>query len=181
MNLNEIRTSLRIDQLREKLKGDGQALPPMPSRKAIGLAAVGGVIAIAVVASLTQGIDKFLILGSFGATCVLVFGYPDVPFSQPRNVIGGHFISTLAGLVFLEIFNFHWWTVALAVGAAIAAMMATRMVHPPAGSNPVIVYLGVLPDWEVLWFPTLFGAILVVIVALLYNNMTRDVRYPKYW
>ena len=45
----------------------------------------------------------------------------------------------------------------------------------------MIVYLGVLPDWEVLWFPTLFGAILVVIVALLYNNMTRDVRYPKYW
>lgn len=59
MNLDEIRTSLRVDELREKLKGDGQPLPPMPTRTAIGLAALGGVIAIAVVASLTQGSTNF--------------------------------------------------------------------------------------------------------------------------
>jgi CBS-domain-containing membrane protein len=182
MNLEEIRTALHIDELPEKVKGDGQALPPLPTWRAIGVAALGGVLAIAVVAALTQGFKEHpLILGSFGATCVLVFGFPDVPFSQPRNIVGGHFVSSLAGLVFLEIFGFHWWTAALAVGAAIAAMMATRTVHPPAGSNPVIVYLGVLPDWEFLWFPTLLGAILIVLVAVVYNNMTRDTRFPKYW
>ena len=180
MNLDQLRKSLRVDDLREKIKGDGQPLPPLASPRAIGMAALGGVLAIAVVAGLTDAADKLFIIGSFGATCVLVFGFPDVPFSQPRNVVGGHFLSTLVGLICLEIFDPHWWSVALAVGAAIAAMMATRTVHPPAGSNPVIVMLGVT-DWDFLWFPTLFGAILVVAVALLYNNMTRDARYPKYW
>ncbi len=179
MNAQEVRG--RFEELSEKVRGDGQARPPASSPQAIGLAAVGGVLAIAVVAGLTDAVDKALILGSFGATCVLVFGYPDVPFSQPRHVIGGHFISTLTGLVFLEAFGFHWWTVALAVGGAIAAMMATRTVHPPAGSNPVIVWLGVQPDWEALWFPTLVGALLVTAVALVFNNVTRDARYPKYW
>ena len=180
MNLDDIRTSLRIDELREKIKGDGQPLPPVAAPRAIAMAALGGVLAIALVAGLSDAADTLFIIGSFGATCVLIFGFPDVPFSQPRNVVGGHFLSTLMGLIFLEIFDPHWWSVALAVGAAIAVMMATRTVHPPAGSNPVIVVLGA-PDWDFLWFPTLFGAILVVAVALIYNNTTRDARYPKYW
>lgn len=168
-----------MEKLLEKMRGDGAALPPRAATNAIALAALGGVIAIGVVAGLTQAIDELLVLGSFGATCVLVFGFPDVPFSQPRNVVGGHLLSTLCGLVFLEI-SHSWWSVALAAGAAIAVMMITRTVHPPAGSNPVIVYL-LAPGWSFLWFPTLFGAVLVVAVALVYNNATREGRYPKYW
>lgn len=87
--------------------------------------------------------------------------------------------GSLRRLIFLE-FSSSWWSVALAVGAATATMMATRTVHPPAGSNPVIVVLG-QPDWDFLFLPTLFGAVLVVAVALVYNNATRDARYPKYW
>lgn len=164
----------------QKLKGDGAALPPQPTPKAVALAWLGGVLAIAAVAALTNTLSVALVLGSFGASCVLVFGYPDVPFSQPRNVIAGHFISSLIGLLFLSVFGPHWWSVALAVGTAIALMMLTRTVHPPAGSNPVIVFLS-QPAWGFLWFPTLFGAVVVVAVALIYNNATRDARYPKYW
>lgn len=164
----------------QKLKGDGAALPPHPTHKAVALAWLGGVLAIAAVAALTDTLSVALVLGSFGASCVLVFGYPDVPFSQPRNVIAGHFISSLTGLLFLSVFGPHWWSVALAVGTAIALMMLTRTVHPPAGSNPVIVFLS-QPAWGFLWFPTLFGALVVVAVALIYNNATRDARYPKYW
>ena len=111
---------------------------------------------------------------------MLIFGYPDVPFSQPRNVIAGHVISSLVGLVFLTIFGPHWWAVALSVGTAIALMMLTRTVHPPAGSNPVIVFLA-QPAWDFLLFPTLVGALILVAVALVYNNATRDSKYPKYW
>lgn len=68
----------------------------------------------------------------------------------------------------------------MAVGTAIALMMLTRTVHPPAGSNPVIVFLG-QPGWGFLLFPTLIGALVVVAVALVYNNTTRTERYPKYW
>jgi CBS-domain-containing membrane protein len=163
-----------------KLKGDNAPLPPKPSTKAVALAWLGGFLAIAAVASLNDFLSVALVLGSFGASCVLVFGYPDVPFSQPRNVVAGHFISSLVGLVFLFAFGPHWWSVALAVGTAIALMMLTRTVHPPAGSNPVIVFL-MQPSWSFLLFPTLVGALVLVAVALVYNNATRDTKYPKYW
>jgi len=163
-----------------KFRGDGAALPPQPPLKAVALAWLGGFLAIAAVALLTDALSVALVLGSFGATCVLVFGYPDVPFSQPRNVIGGHALSSFTGLLFLTVFGAHWWAVALAAGTAIALMMLTRTVHPPAGSNPVIVFL-TQPAWSFLLFPTLVGALVVVVVALLYNNATRTARYPKYW
>ena len=163
-----------------KFKGDGAALPPRPTNKAVALAWLGGSIAIAAVAALTDSLSVMLVLGSFGASCVLIFGYPDVPFSQPRNVIAGHVISSLVGLVFLTVFGPHWWAIALSVGTAIALMMLTRTVHPPAGSNPVIVFL-TQPTWGFLLFPTLVGALILVAVALVYNNATRDSKYPKYW
>jgi len=164
----------------EKLRGDGAALPARPSNKAVALAWLGGALAIAVVAGSGVWLSLALVLGSFGASCVLVFGYPDVPFSQPRNVILGHFISSLVGLAFLSVMGSHWWSLSLAVGTAIALMMLTRTVHPPAGSNPVIVFL-IQPAWSFLWFPTLAGALLLVGVALVYNNAIREARYPKYW
>ncbi|MBI3399056.1 MAG: HPP family protein [Deltaproteobacteria bacterium] len=164
----------------KKLIGDGAELPAKPPFKLVALAWLGGVLAIAAVAGLGNWLSLSLVLGSFGASCVLVFGYPDVPFSQPRNVVAGHFVSSLVGLIFLAIFGPYWWAVALAVGTSIAVMMLTRTVHPPAGSNPVIVFLG-QQTWGFLWYPTLVGALLLVTVALLYNNVTRDAKYPKYW
>lgn len=68
----------------------------------------------------------------------------------------------------------------MAVGSAIAAMMITRTVHPPAGSNPAIVFL-MQPAWDFALFPTLSGAVILVLVALFYHNLTRESRWPKYW
>ncbi|HUG03922.1 MAG TPA: HPP family protein [Steroidobacteraceae bacterium] len=166
--------------LLSKLKGDGMPLPAQPTGRSIAFAWLGGFLAIAAVALLTDHLAIALLLGSFGASCVLVFGFPDLPFAQPRNVIAGHFLSSLVGLAFLYAFGPHWWSVAAAVGTAIALMMFTRTVHPPAGSNPVIAYLA-QPGWDFLLFPTLVGALVVVAVALVYNNVTREGKYPKYW
>lgn len=164
-----------------KLRGEGSAASvPLPSWKNVGLAWLGGVLAIAAIARAGEWMSLSLILGSFGASCALVFGFSDLPFSQPRNVVAGHFLSSLIGLMFLTLFGPQWWALALAVGTAIAAMMLTRTVHPPAGSNPVIVFLA-QPGWTFLWFPTLSGALLLVAVALLYNNLSRPAHYPKYW
>lgn len=88
--------------LLNKCKGDGAALPPRPTPQAVALAWLGGFLAIATVVLLGEHLSVAMILGSFGATCVLVFGYPDVPFSQPRNVIAGHAISSFVGLVALN-------------------------------------------------------------------------------
>jgi CBS-domain-containing membrane protein len=163
-----------------KFRGDGAPLPPMPSFKSVALAWAGGVLAIAAVSEMTNLLSTPLVLGSFGATCVLVFGYPDVPFSQPRNVICGHFLSSLIGVIFLIVCGPHWWAAGLATGTAIAVMMLTRTVHPPAGSNPVIVFL-TQPSWSFLLYPTLAGALIIAALALFYNNLTRPSSYPKYW
>jgi CBS-domain-containing membrane protein len=163
-----------------KLRGDKAELPPRPSSRSIALAWLGGFVAIAAVATLSSALSTVLILGSFGASCVLIFGYPDVPFSQPRNIVMGHVLSSAIGVLFLHMFGPSWWALALAAGTAIAAMMATRTVHPPAGSNPVIVFLS-QPGWSFVVFPTLVGALILVAVALVYNNATRPGRYPKYW
>jgi len=163
-----------------KLRGDSAALPARPGLRQVLIAWLGGVLAIAAIAGLGDALTASLLLGSFGASCVLVFGFPDVPFSQPRNVMFGHFLSTFTGLLFLQICGPHWWAVALAVGTAIALIMLTRTVHPPAGSNPVIVFLA-LPGWDFLLYPTLSGSLLLIAVALVYNNASREARYPKYW
>lgn len=163
-----------------RFRGGEMSIPPRPSVKAVALAWLGGVIAISAVASLGLLTKYPLVLGSFGATCVLAFGFPDVPFSQPRNIVFGHVLSSLIGLACLAAFGPHWWTAGIATGTAIAAMMLTRTVHPPAGSNPVIVFLS-QPNWGFLLYPTLAGALIVTLVALLYNNAVRRSAYPKYW
>lgn len=164
----------------QKLKGDNTKLPAKHSARAIILAWLGGFLAISAVALLSHTFSATLVLGSFGASCVLVFGFPDAPFSQPRNVLVGHFLSSFIGLVCLTLFGATWWSVAIAVSTAISVMMLTRTTHPPAGSNPVIIYL-TKPAWSFLLFPTVFGAIVLIFVALLYNNFIRESKYPKYW
>ncbi len=162
-----------------RLRG-GAALPTVPPARVIVLSGLGGFLAIAVVAGLAEGLSQALLLGSFGASCVLVFGFPDVPFSQPRNVVFGHVLSSFTGLACLALFGPHWWAAAVAVALAIMGMMALRCVHPPAGSNPVIVFLAT-PGWAFLFTPTLAGALLLVAVALAYNNLRGPGRYPAYW
>ncbi|MEO9334839.1 HPP family protein [Ectopseudomonas guguanensis] len=163
-----------------KLRGDGAALPPPPSLRQVLLAWLGGFLAIACIAGSGDALSISLLLGSFGASCVLVFGFPDLPFSQPRNLVLGHVLSSLVGLICLHLLGPGIWSLALAVSSAIALMMLTRSVHPPAGSNPVIIFL-TQPGWGFLFFPTLAGALILLLVALLYNNATRSERYPRYW
>lgn len=158
----------------------GGARSPTPPLRAVIRPFVGAFLAIAAVAYLTSATAVPLVLGSFGASCVLLFGFPDNPFSQPRNVIGGHVLTSLTGLVFLTAFGHAWWSMALAVATAAALMHLSRTLHPPAGSNPVIVMLS-SPGWTFLLTPTLIGAAILVAVAVLFNNTDARVRYPKHW
>lgn len=155
-------------------------LPPAVSLKEVAFAWAGGFSAIATIGFLTQATNLPLVLGSFGASCVLLFGFPKSPFSQPRNVIGGHVISTLIGLLFFHLIGGEWWSMALALATAIAVMLITRTVHPPAGSNPVIVFLLGAP-WSFLITPTFVGAVILIGVALLYLNLDQRNTYPSYW
>ncbi|WP_418178699.1 HPP family protein [Aliarcobacter lanthieri] len=164
----------------KKFTGKKERLVENPNLKEVIFAFIGSFIAISTIGYLTKTYDNLLIMGSFGASCVLLFGFPKVSFSQPRNVIFGHFISSFVGLFFLHFIGNDYISMALALATAIALMMLTKTVHPPAGSNPLIIFL-LGANWDYLVFPTLFGAIILVIVGLFYNNIHKNIVYPTYW
>jgi len=143
-----------------------------PSLRRIPLAFLGAFAAISSLALVAGTTHYPLILGSFGASCCILFGLPETPFARPRNVLGGHFIASLTGLVFVFLFGVCWWSLGLAVATSIALMLATGTTHPPAASNPVIVMLG-SPAWSFLIAPTLIGAFILVFVATFYNVVAR--------
>ena len=143
------------------------------------LACVGVFLIIGVLAFASFNLGVLLVLGSFGSSAVMVFTFPEIHFSQPRSVIGGHFICTAVGLAAFAVLGPAWWSLAIAAAVSVALMMLTRTLHPPAGSNPVIVFLAA-PKWGFLFFPTLFGALTMVVVAVLYHRACQR-SYPAYW
>lgn len=169
-----------MEQWIKKLTQGKATCPPRAKLTDIVWAWLGGAIAIAVVAYSSAYVQQIFIMGSFGASCVLLFAFPDSPFSQPRNVIGGHFLASLVGLLFLSLLGNDWWVIALAAASGIAVMQLTQTVHPPAGSNPVIIMLSA-PQWSFLFTPTLIGAVALVLVALIFNNLRKGKHYPQYW
>jgi CBS-domain-containing membrane protein len=98
------------------------------------LAGLGAFMALSAVGALAALTGKAWVLGSLGATCVLLFGFPAAPFSRPRNVFGGHMLSSAIGLAFLHALRQGW--AAMAAAGACALMLLTDTIHPPAGSNP---------------------------------------------
>jgi len=118
---------------------------------------LGYFLGIGLVAGLAATTGQPWLIGSFGASCVLLFGFPNVPFSQARNVIGGHLLASAVGLVMLTLFGPHWAGMALAAAMTCMLMIATNTVHPPAGGNPIIVFM-TQPGWEFLLLPTAIGA-----------------------
>ncbi|MCR8634544.1 HPP family protein [Paenibacillus radicis (ex Xue et al. 2023)] len=144
------------------------------------LPSLGGFTAILLCSGLGGFMDFSLIMAPFGATCVLIFALPESPLSQPRNIIGGHLLSTLVGLICLTLFGTHTWSIALAVGLAIGFMQWTRTLHPPAGADPLVVMLSAAA-WKFLITPVLMGAVLIVAVAYFYHKIARTSSYPRQW
>ncbi|CAF1217835.1 unnamed protein product [Adineta ricciae] len=131
--------------------------------------------------------NLMFLIGSFGASAVLIYGAPQSPLAQPRNVIGGHFFSAVVGCTCRVAFDRfeHSVTVALAVAISIVVMQFTETVHPPGGATALIA---VTTQPELPWanflyifMPILTGAVVMLIVALLVNNLSNYRTYPSWW
>ncbi|EEY37018.1 HPP family protein [Vibrio mimicus MB451] len=103
-------------------------------------------------------------MAPFGATAVLVFGVPDSPLAQPKNVIFGHLITAFVGIFFTQFIGVSPLSLALATGIAVSAMLLTKTTHPPAGANPLLIMLAG-QSWTFLVTPVLLGAVLIVLVG----------------
>lgn len=154
-----------------RLSGAGPAL----------VAGAGAMLCISVLAGLEQFNDGALwLMAPFGATMVILFGLPDSPLAQPRNIVLGHLLTTLVGLATMSLFGVHPWSLGLAVGLAVSLMLLTDTTHPPAGANPLIVMLSG-QGWGFLWSPVVIGAVLIVLMGLLYHRGTGRRSYPTRW
>lgn len=116
----------------------------------------------------------------FTTSIVLVMAAPASPQAQPRNVVLGHLLSALAGLVVLNLIGGGPWPAALAVGLAIGAMQLCDALHPPAGINALLVPTLQLP-WLFVAFPVLSGALALVTFAWLYHRVTAPGDWPRRW
>ena len=162
-----------------------------PSPRWMLVSWLGGFLGIFMIERMGRLVDfgdtvSLFLIGSFGASAVLVYGAPKAPFSQPRNVIGGHCVSALVGVsFFLLLGDQGMFACPLAVSLAIVAMQFTGTVHPPGGATALIAVIGgstvqQLGYWYVLC-PVGLGASIMVGVAIVVNNLSGDPerKYPR--
>lgn len=148
---------------------------------------LGSFIGIGIIAysqSLTLPVsDVIYLIGSFGASSVLVYGVIQSPLAQPRNLIGGHLVSALVGVTVQKFVpDIIWLTAPLAVSLSIVLMQITKTLHPPGGATALIAVTGSahlksIGYWYVL-SPVLVGTVILLLVALIFNNMTSSRQYP---
>ena len=136
---------------------------------------------------ITIGILSFLsfktpyglfLAGSFGSSMVLLFGYPESPFAQPKNVFFGHLVTSLVGVLVLQFVPVdQFLQIAIAVSLGIFVMILLGITHPPAGGNPIIVILG-MASYEYLLNPIILGSVIMIACAIIINRFILKKNYP---
>ena len=141
------------------------------------LSALGALIFISLLAFLEHLYDGTIwLIPPFGASMVLVMAVHESPLAKPTNILLGHVLSALSGVIVSYLIGDHFIALGLAVGLAIFVMIITNTIHPPAGANPIIVILTGQGISFVL-FPVAVGAFMLVIFAYLYNKILKR-NYP---
>ncbi|AGA79986.1 HPP family protein [Echinicola vietnamensis] len=152
---------------------------------------IGGFLGIGAIAYIQSELHRFgvlenvFLIGSFGASAVLVYGATNSPLAQPRNLIFGHTVSAFVGVLVMNTvgnLDIFWLTCAVAVSLAIIAMQILKALHPPGGATALIAVIGT-PKIQKLGFlyvlsPVFTGALILLIIALLVNNIPKDRHYP---
>ena len=144
------------------------------------LAGIFSFVTILILAFLTYKTPYGLFLiASFGSTMVLLYGFPESPFAQPKNIILGHFLTSLIGIIFLNFVPLPIFiNIPLAVGFGVMFMILLEVTHPPAGGNPIIVIIGSV-SYDYLLSPVILGSIIVVMFGVIINKFLLKKKYPK--
>ena len=143
-------------------------------------AGVFSIITIGILTVLTYKTQfGVFLIASFGSSMVLLYGYPESPFAQPKNVFFGHLVTTLVGLIFLNVIPLPLYIIIpLAVGFGVGFMILLNVTHPPAGGNPIIVIMGSV-SFDYLFTPVITGSIIILIFAIIINRFILKKSYPK--
>ena len=119
------------------------------------------------------------LIASFGSSMVLLFGYPESPFAQPKNIFFGHFLTAFIGIIVLKFVPLPIYiTIPIATGLGVCFMILFNVTHPPAGGNPIIVIIGSV-SFEYLISPIIIGSIIVLAFGIIINKFVLKKKYPK--
>ena len=180
---------MTIAEYLSKMKG-GAKSPPGVGVIELGWSWLGSALGIGVCGYLSSWYfeprDMTMLIGSFGASAVLVYSAIKSPLAQPRNLIGGHVLSGLAGVACYQLFgNTIWVAAAMAVSLAIVVMLVTKTLHPPGGATALIAVIGGAKIHNLgflyAFIPAGTGAAVLLVIALLVNNLSKSRKYPEYW
>lgn len=163
-----------------KMKGGQCHNLPAVSLHSLLITALGSFAGVGLVAMLSAYYNLPLLLPFFGASAVLLYGAWNAPMAQPRNVIGGHVLSALVGVVVYQLLGNSWWTITLAVTLAILVMTVTYTLHPPGGATAFMAVYN-SQDFGFILSPVGLGAVCLVLIAVLVNNLSSERKYPYYW
>ena len=118
------------------------------------------------------------LIASFGSSMVLLYGYPESPFAQPKNIFFGHLLTSLVGILVLFYVPLPiYLTIPIAVGAGAGLMIILNVTHPPAGGNPIIVIMGSV-SLDYLINPIITGTIIILIFGIILNRLILKKKYP---
>ena len=141
------------------------------------LSALGALIFISFLAFLDSSFKGMIwLIPPFGASMVLVMAVHESPLAKPKNILLGHILSALSGVMILYLIGDNFLALGIAVALAVFVMIVTDTIHPPAGANPIIVILTGQGISFVL-FPVAVGAFMLVVFAYLYNKLLKR-NYP---
>ncbi|HTF91138.1 MAG TPA: HPP family protein [Planctomycetota bacterium] len=141
---------------------------------------LSGTLGILAIYWVTVLVGEPLLIGSFGASAVLLFGANESPLAQPRNLVGGHVLSSIVAVLVVAAWGSTPLTTALAVGLALLVMNVTHTTHPPGGATALIgVQAGATPYFILV--PVLAGALILLVTALFTNNVVYHRKYPNHW
>ena len=153
--------------------------PPVSLRYAVW-SLISSTLGILAIGEMTTLFGHPLLIGSFGASAVLLFGATESPLAQPRNLVGGHLLSAGVAVIVVALFGSSPFTMALGVGLAIFVMNLTHTTHPPGGATALIGIQGAVGPGFIL-LPVLAGALILLVTALFTNNVVYHRSYPKQW
>ena len=144
------------------------------------LAGFFSIITIAVLTILTYKTEfGIFLIASFGSSMVLLYGYPESPFAQPKNIFFGHLLTAIVGLIFLYFVPLPLFLIIpLAVGFGVSLMILLNVTHPPAGGNPIIVIMGSV-SIDYLLNPIIIGTIIILLFGIIINRFIVKKNYPK--
>ena len=143
------------------------------------ISAIFSIITIGVLTLLTYKTEYgIFLIASFGSSMVLLYGYPESPFAQPKNIFFGHLLTSVVGVIFLNLIPLPIYIlIPFAVGTGVGLMILLNVTHPPAGGNPVIVIIGSV-SLDYLITPIIIGSLIILFFGIVLNRLILKKKYP---